>query len=124
MDGERPCSRNIGNLQCAPQGVEKQPRTDAAALPCAMHGQTCEDEKRYRKARHSLGDALRRVGVFNFAHDERIEADHGLVVDADIGLRRSRLLRLEGMTNEKTIKLRLTAGKFFDRVCALQLFDP
>ena len=87
MDGERPHSRDVGNLQRSPQCIKKQSSADAATLPCAMHGETREDEKRYRKARHSLGDALRRVGVLHFAHDERIEADHGLVAHADIGLR-------------------------------------
>ena len=80
MNGERPRPSDIGDLQRSSQGIEKQPRADAATLPFTMDAEAREDEKRNRKARHPFSDALRRVRVFNFAHDERIESDHAFVV--------------------------------------------
>jgi len=122
VDGERAHSRKIGDLQRAPQGIEQQPCPDAAALLVAMHGKTRQNHKRYRIARHSLGDAFRRVGVLHFAYHERIKSDHRLVAGAHISLRRPRLLRLQRVANKEAIKFRLAAGECFDLMRSMQLF--
>jgi len=87
MDGERAHPDNTGNLQCAPQGVQEQPGANAAALPFAMHGETRQNEKRYRMPWHAFDNALRRVNVPDFACDNRVEPDNRLVAYADVGLR-------------------------------------
>ena len=48
MDSKRAYPDNIGNLQCTPQGIQEQPGANATALPVAMHGETRQNEKRYR----------------------------------------------------------------------------
>ena len=119
MNGKRTYPDHIGNLQRAPQGVQKQTCTDATALPVAMHGQARQNEQRYRMTRHPFDNALRCVGVPNFARDNRVVADNRLATYTDIGLRRARLLGLQGMTNEESVKFRLAAGKFFNGVSSI-----
>lgn len=41
-----------------------------------------------RVAWHALDDALGRIGVPDFADDERVKSDYGLSAEADIGERR------------------------------------
>lgn len=87
MNGKRAYRYNIGNLQCAPQGIQEQPGTDAAALPFAMHGETRQNEKRYRMTRHAFYNALRRVSVPDFTCDNCVVPDDRPVAYADVGLR-------------------------------------
>lgn len=106
MNGKRTYPDNIGNLECAPQGVQKQTGTDATALPIAMDGQARQNEQRYRMMRHPFDNALRCISVPNLAHDNRVIPDNGLAGYADVGLRRVLLLDLQRMTNEESVKFR------------------
>ncbi len=119
MNGKRTHPDNIGNLQRAPQGVQKQAGPAATALPIAMDGQARQNEQRYRMTRHPLDNALRCVGAPNLACDNRVVSDNGLVAYTDIGLRRFRLLRLHRMANKESVKFRLAAGEFFNRVSSI-----
>ena len=87
MDGKRAYPDNIGNLQCASQGIQEQPGANAAALPVAMHGETRQNEKRYRMTRHAFDNALRRVSVPDFTCDNCVEPYDRLVAYANICLR-------------------------------------
>jgi hypothetical protein len=51
-----------------------------------MYGETRQDEKRDRMARHALYNALRRVSVPDLTGDYRIVPDNRVVVYADVGL--------------------------------------
>ncbi len=79
MNGERAHADNIGNLQCAPQSIQKQSGTNTTALPFAMHGKARQNKKRYRMTRHSLYDALRRVSVPHFTGYDCVVPDNRLV---------------------------------------------
>ena len=84
MDGKRAYPDNIGNLECARHGIQQQPGTNAAPLPFAMHGETRQNEKRYRMTRHAFDDAVRRVSMPDFTRDDCIEPDDRPVAHSDI----------------------------------------
>ena len=65
----------------------QQPSSETTALPFTMHGEAREHEQWYRMARHTLDDTLRRIGMLDFTHDDRVEADDFRAAHAHIGLR-------------------------------------
>ena len=79
MNGKRANPDDIGNLQCALQGIQEQPGADATALPFAMHGKPGQNKKRYRMARHAFNDARRRVSMANLTYNNRVEPYNRLV---------------------------------------------
>jgi len=119
MNGKRTHPDNIGNLQRAPQSVQKQTGTDTSTLPIAMDGQARQNEQRYRMTRHPFDNALRCVGVPSLARDNRVVSDNRIATCPDIGLRRVRLLRLQRTTNEESVQFRLAAGEFFNCVSSI-----
>ena len=50
--------------------IMQQPSSETTALPFTMHGEAREHEKRYRMARHTLDDTLRRVDMLDFTHND------------------------------------------------------
>ena len=48
----------------------QQPGSQTTALPFTMHGEARKHEKRYRMARHTLYDTLRRIGMSDFTHND------------------------------------------------------
>ena len=86
MDGERAYPDNIGNLQYAPQCIQEHPGTNAAAFPFVMHGETRQNEKRYRMMWHAFDKALRCVSAPDFTCDNCVKPDDRLVAYADVGL--------------------------------------
>ena len=46
------------------------PGSETTALPFTMNGEACEHEKRYRMARHTLDDTLRRIGMSDFTYND------------------------------------------------------
>ena len=113
----------VRDLKRAPECIQQQPGTDAAALCVDMNGEAREHQQRDRPTGHSLDDALRSLRVLNLAGDDGVEAGDLIAIHRDIGLRGIRLLGLQGVTYEEAIKLRLPAGELFDVMRAVQFFD-
>ena len=87
MNGECANADHVGDLECAPERVEQQPRTNATALRLAVHGEAREHEQRNWMAGHPLDHALGSLRVLNLAGNDRIEADYLAVAYGDVGLR-------------------------------------
>jgi hypothetical protein len=122
VNGERAYADDIRDLERAPERVEQQPGTDASALCAGVDGETREHQQRDRMAGHALDDALGSLRVLNLAGNDRVETGDLGAAHRDVGLRRIRLLGLQGMTYQEAIKLRLSAGELLDVVRAMQFF--
>ena len=109
------------DLERAPERIEQQPRANAAPLRLGVNRKARQHQQRDRMARHALDDALRRVRMMNLARDDRVEADNLAAGHRDVGLRRICLLGAQRMTDEKAMKLRLSAGELLDGVGAIEL---
>lgn len=123
MDGERSNAADVRSLQSPLQGIEKKSRPDALPLPIDMDRQARQHHQRYRVARHSFRDPLRRVGMPDFADHERVKTNNLAMSEAEIGERRARLLGLQRVSGQKPVKFRLPAGEFLDRMSSMQLFN-
>ena len=87
VDGERAHADHIRYLKRAPQGVEEQTGTDAAALRVDMDGEARKQKQRDRMAGHALDDALGSLRMLNLAGNYRVEADDLIAAKRNIGLR-------------------------------------
>lgn len=56
MNGKRVHPNDISNLQGALQSIQKKAGTHTPPLPFTMHGKPCQNEERYRMARHGLSN--------------------------------------------------------------------
>ncbi len=79
MNGKRANSDNIGNLQGASQGIQRQAGPDAAPLPCAVHGKPRQHELRYGVTRHAFDNANGCVNMTNLTRYNRVEPNDRLV---------------------------------------------
>ena len=123
VNQERPHSDKIGDLQGAAHGIEQQSRPEPPALHCSVNRQTRQHEDRDRIARHSFGDAWRRVDVLHLADDERVKSDDLRTVEGDVGLRGIGLLRLQRVAIEEAIQVNLSTDERLDGMFAPEFFD-
>ena len=116
-------ANHVGYLEGSTERVEQQSCTQAAALRLGMNGKAGEYQQRYGMAWHALDDPLGSVRMLNLSGYDRVETENLAVAHGNIGLRRIRLLRLQRMTLQKAIKLRLPAIELLDGMGAMQFLD-
>ena len=73
MNGKCANADDIGNLKRATKRIEQKPATNSASLHVRADREPSENEQWNGMARHSLYDALWRLGVLHFARDHRVE---------------------------------------------------
>lgn len=73
--------------------------------------------------RQPFGQPLGSLVVIDLTHDQRVVTCDCLVRQADVGLRRSRLLALERNADQKSIQGLMAAVEPIDRMGAAKLFD-
>jgi len=123
MHGERANAGYVGDPQGAAQGVAQQTRANPLALPILVDREARQNQKRDRMTRHAFAEPRRSVRLLNVADDERIEARNPGAFERDIGLGGIRLLRLQGMTDQESIEVGLTACETVNRMHAAELLD-
>jgi len=116
VNGERTHSDHVGHMKRASERVQQQPGADSAALHLGVNGKSREHKQRNRMTRHSLHDAFRGVGMPDLAGYNSVETNNFAAADCNVCLRGVRLLCLQRMTYQKTIKLWLPAGESLDYV--------
>jgi hypothetical protein len=86
VNGKRAHANHVGNLEGAPERIEQQSGTDAAALCLLVNSEAGQHEQRNRVTRHALHDPFGSIRVMNLARDDCVEADDFIVAYGDIGL--------------------------------------
>ena len=116
-------SRDIRSLKRTLHRVFEKSGAKSLALPCSRNRQTGKQHDRHRMTGEAFGQALRRIAVFNLPHHKGVVADNLLIRQSNIGLRRTRLLVLQGITDQKTIECTTTAINRIDWLTTMQLVD-
>src|SRR5580698_10636065 len=75
-------------------------------------------------ARQAPGQALRCAIVSDFADDQRVEADHGIVIQANVALRRVGLLIRPREAEQKAIEPLVATVEAVENMPTRQLLDP
>ncbi len=86
MNGKRAHPNDIRNLQGALKSIQKKAGAHTPPLPFTMCGKPCQNEERYRMARHAFRNAFGRVSVAHFSGNNRVKPYDGFPAQTDVGL--------------------------------------